>query len=38
MWRSMATETTTKISGKMETNFCFEDNLEKTYYFKFDAN
>jgi hypothetical protein len=34
----MAIEATLKISGKVGTNFCFKENLEKTYYFKFGAS
>jgi hypothetical protein len=36
--RVEATKTTARIDGKGGTNFCLEDSLEKTYYFKFDAS
>jgi hypothetical protein len=34
----MAIEAIFRISGKVGTKFCFKENLEKTYYFKFGAS
>jgi hypothetical protein len=34
----MATKTIVEIGGKVGTNFCFEESLEKRYCCKFGAS